>query len=62
MLLYSERRIVWLVSTLYHCVLYVQLDLDGGAQIDAAWVLQATLAEEAAVVVPEAQRFPSMFS
>ena len=41
---------------------YVQFDLDGGAQMDAAWVSQATLVEEAAVVVPEVQRFPSMFA
>ena len=47
---------------MYHCVWYVQLGIDGGAQIDAAWVSQATLAEEAVVAVPEAQRFTSMFA
>ena len=44
------------------CVWYVQFDLDGGAQMDAARVSQETLAEEAVVAVPKAQRFPSMFA
>ena len=43
------------------CVWYVQIDLNGWAQMDATSVSQVTQAEEAAVAVPKAQRFPSMF-
>ena len=39
-----------------------QFDLDDGAQMDAAWVSQSTIVEEAAVAVPEVQCFPSMFA
>jgi hypothetical protein len=44
------------------CVWYVQFDLNGEAQMHTTWVSQATVAAEAVVAVPKAQRFPSMFA